>query len=181
MQIERISIDQINPAPYNPRVDLRPGDPLRGRAGRFFGWSHAHAQAEADAVRLGPQVGFQRHAQGASQSVDEVQAGVGGLATEAARHDLLAGGGLCQCRTHAPSLRLTNRVAVPLVEGRGVSWAAAAVFVGGQQRIVQAQSLRDFPLLQPGLLAAEAESEAEGQPIFPARIDAATGGVGQGL
>ena len=27
MQIERISIDQINPAPYNPRVDLRPGDP----------------------------------------------------------------------------------------------------------------------------------------------------------
>ena len=27
MQIERISIDRINPAPYNPRVDLRPGDP----------------------------------------------------------------------------------------------------------------------------------------------------------
>ncbi len=27
MQIERISIDRINPAPYNPRVDLQPGDP----------------------------------------------------------------------------------------------------------------------------------------------------------
>ncbi len=27
MKIERISIDRINPAPYNPRQDLRPGDP----------------------------------------------------------------------------------------------------------------------------------------------------------
>ncbi len=27
MQIERIPIEQINPAPYNPRVDLKPGDP----------------------------------------------------------------------------------------------------------------------------------------------------------
>ena len=27
MKIERISIDRINPAPYNPRVDLQPGDP----------------------------------------------------------------------------------------------------------------------------------------------------------
>jgi DNA modification methylase len=26
MKIERISIDRINPAPYNPRVDLQPGD-----------------------------------------------------------------------------------------------------------------------------------------------------------
>lgn len=27
MQIERIKINQINPAPYNPRKDLKPGDP----------------------------------------------------------------------------------------------------------------------------------------------------------
>ncbi len=27
MQIQRVSIKQINPAPYNPRVDLKPGEP----------------------------------------------------------------------------------------------------------------------------------------------------------
>lgn len=27
IKIERISFDQMNPAPYNPRADLRPGDP----------------------------------------------------------------------------------------------------------------------------------------------------------
>ncbi len=28
MNIQTISIDRINPAPYNPRLDLQPGDPL---------------------------------------------------------------------------------------------------------------------------------------------------------
>lgn len=27
MNIKRVPVDQINPAPYNPRVDLQPGDP----------------------------------------------------------------------------------------------------------------------------------------------------------
>ena len=27
MQIEKIKIDKLNPAPYNPRKDLKPGDP----------------------------------------------------------------------------------------------------------------------------------------------------------
>jgi len=27
MEIRKIPISQINPAPYNPRVDLKPGDP----------------------------------------------------------------------------------------------------------------------------------------------------------
>ena len=27
MKIRRISIEKINPAPYNPRLDLQPGDP----------------------------------------------------------------------------------------------------------------------------------------------------------
>ncbi len=28
MDVQKISIDQLNPAPYNPRVDLQPGDPV---------------------------------------------------------------------------------------------------------------------------------------------------------
>ena len=27
MEIERVPVDQLNPAPYNPRKDLKPGDP----------------------------------------------------------------------------------------------------------------------------------------------------------
>ncbi len=27
MEIRKIPIDKINPAPYNPRKDLKPGDP----------------------------------------------------------------------------------------------------------------------------------------------------------
>lgn len=31
MKIEKIRIDRINPAPYNPRIDLKPGDPIYER------------------------------------------------------------------------------------------------------------------------------------------------------
>ncbi len=27
MRVQRVRIDEIDPAPYNPRVDLKPGDP----------------------------------------------------------------------------------------------------------------------------------------------------------
>jgi len=27
MEVRRMKVNEINPAPYNPRIDLKPGDP----------------------------------------------------------------------------------------------------------------------------------------------------------
>ena len=39
MNLQQITFDQINPAPYNPRKDLKPGDYV-------FGWDELHGPYE---------------------------------------------------------------------------------------------------------------------------------------